>query len=271
MVTTTSPLLEQVGLNHPTCRRLAHGSVSVAEAWRLSATSDEAVRLTCRIACEYPRNRLLRDLIRTWRQQCHKPNGGAIAIHTHMYPPADVQRAFRLVVRARRAKLITRRSVLLKGDCWLVRPIHCPHARRYICGGWLEVFGLALARIVSRQYGPRLSEPLARVRLAKGGSVTCELDVVVPLPNGKFIFVEAKTGTASGKANKLSTWASHWGLKQRYAVLLVPNDQTHWLETCVQVGPHAYVPYLHELFRRASGRSPLGRGLTSRSSPRLPA
>ncbi len=250
-------LIERVPYEHPLCRRLQLGQLSVSEAWRLNPSNRAAVSVTCRLSIGYEQNKLLQDLLYAWRllaPHASDPNA-EIVIRPARYPREQVAQAFQLLVRARQARLMSKQPIRFRQEGWRVRPIAHVQTRSYFTGRWLELFALIGAWLVHRVRCRELPEPLGRVVInGAGGEAACEFDVVVPMPNGKFVFVEAKTGAAPGAGGKLAEAASRWGVGRRYAVLLKPSGEPQIYDNYIAMGPRHYIGYLKMLVSRTSSQ-----------------
>ncbi len=238
-------LLEAVAPNHPLCRRIQMGGLRVAVAQHLLPRNRDAVWVTCRIGTEYARNQLLQEVFYAWRlpMSCHPDVGYQVVISR--YPDQQVRRTAELLLRAQRAGLLGAYAVEMRPSGWIVRALRDCASRRYFLGQWLELFALIVASRLVRARCPGLPEPLTRVVVADElGNAVRELDVVVPLPDGKLLIVEAKAGFNDEGDRQLSDAATRWRLKRSHAVLLQPGGRTRIHDQYIVMGPRAYVLHL---------------------------
>ena len=239
-------LLKRVPPEHPTCRRIPY--LTVVEAWRCCRPDSAVAAFTIQLAFEHETNPMVRDLLAAWRRLA-SGTGDEENLLVKQYSDEDRWWARQLISVAKRCGVVNRRAVVMRRDWWVVRPVRSEGGPEYMRGAWLELFASLVAwrSFELRQAAP-LSEPLTRVRLAdKRGDIAYELDMVMPLPAGRLLLVEAKTGDGKLGPGAWVEYAIACGIRKRYRVFLTGASEAREMPDYIQLGPSAFCRYLQKL------------------------
>ena len=247
-LTASFGLLEIVSCQHRTCQRVR--CLEVVEAWRCRRADGPVAAFTFQLAWAHERYQSVRDLLRCWRVLASKhPRAQLVlTLDPHEYSPEERRALVDLVRAGRQCGVLNKRAVILRPRRWLVKPVMTADGPDYFRGGWLELFALLVCQRVAARAGPKGMEPVARLKLAvPAGTIAYELDVVMPLSNGKVLIVEAKSGATNGGSAKLVAYGKRSGLDRKYRVLLTAGAQETWHDGYVHLGPSAFQRYVSRL------------------------